>query len=80
MARPEIPDTSALVQAVRRPERWPTMFRSIQTGQVWLSSVVLAELYVGTHSGDDQMILDRITLAARRMDRLLRHGSNVLDS
>lgn len=47
------------------------MFRAIQSGQVWISSVVLAELYVGTHSRDDQLILDRIILAARRMERLL---------
>ena len=71
MARPEIPDTSALIQAIRRPERWSAMFRFVKSGQVWLSSVALAELYVGTHSRDDRTILDRITLSARRMDRLL---------
>ena len=71
MARPEIPDTSALIQAIRRPERWSMIFRSMQTGQVWLSSVVLAELYVGTRSPDDRVLLDRLAVAARRMNRLV---------
>jgi predicted nucleic acid-binding protein len=71
MARPEIPDTSALIQAIRRPERWRALFRSMQTGQVWLSSVALAELYAGTRSPDDRTILDRLAVASRRIDRLL---------
>jgi predicted nucleic acid-binding protein len=71
MARPEVPDTSALVQAIRRPERWPMMFRAMQTRQVWVSSVVLAELYAGTRSPEDRVIVDRLATAARRMDRLL---------
>ena len=71
MARPEVPDTSALLEAIRRPECWPTLQRSLQTGQVWLSSVVLAELYAGTRSPDDQFLLNRIAVAMKRADRLL---------
>jgi predicted nucleic acid-binding protein len=71
MARPEIPDTSALLEVVRRPERWPALHRSLQTGLVWLSSVVLAELYAGTRSPDDQFVLNRIAVAMKRADRLL---------
>ena len=71
MARPEIPDTSALLDALRRPDRWPALERSLRSGHVWLSSVVLAELYAGTRSPDDRMALDRITLAMRRVDRIL---------
>ena len=71
MARPEVPDTSALLEAIRRPERWPALQRSLQTGQVWLASVVLAELYAGTRSPEDRLILDRIATGMRRVDRIL---------
>ena len=71
MARPEVPDTSALLNAIRRPERWPALLRSLRSGQVWLSSVVLAELYAGTRSPEDREILDRIATAMQRIDRLL---------
>jgi predicted nucleic acid-binding protein len=71
MARPEVPDTSALLDAIRRPERWPALLRSMQSGQIWLSSVVLTELYVGSRSADDRLILDRIAMVMRRIDRLL---------
>lgn len=60
-----------LLDAIRRPERWPALLRSLQSGQVWLSSVVLAELYAGTRSPGDRLILDRIAVAMRRRDRLL---------
>lgn len=71
MARPEVPDTSALLDVLRRPDRWPTFQRSLQSGRVWLSSVVLAELYAGTRSPDDALILNRIAATAQRVDRLL---------
>jgi predicted nucleic acid-binding protein len=71
MARPEVPDTSVLLAAIRRPERWPALLRSLQAGQIWLSSVVLAELYAGTRSPEDRLILDRIATAMRRVDRFL---------
>ena len=71
MARPEVPDTSALLDAVRRPERWPALQRSLQSGRVWLSSVVVAELYAGTRSPDDGLLLNRIVAAMQRVDRLL---------
>src|SRR5215211_6783614 len=71
MARPEVPDTSALLDSIRRPERWPALLRSLQSGQIWLSSVVLAELYAGTRSPHDRLILDRIVAVMRRIDRLI---------
>ena len=71
MARPNVPDTSALLEAIRRRERWPALLRALQSGQIWLSSVVLAELYAGTRSPEDRLILDRIAAAMRRVDRLL---------
>ena len=71
MARPEVPDTSALLEAVRRPERWPALQRSLQSGRVWLSSVVLVELYAGTRSREDAALLDRIAIAMQRVERML---------
>ena len=71
MARPEVPDTSALLDAVRRRDRWPALQRSLQTGRVWLSSVVLAELYAGTRSAEESLLLDRIVSAMQRVERVL---------
>jgi predicted nucleic acid-binding protein len=69
VARPEIPDTSALLDVVRRPEHWPALQRSLLTGQVWLSTVVVAELYAGTRGPEDAQLLDRIVAAMQRVDR-----------
>jgi predicted nucleic acid-binding protein len=71
VARPQVPDTSALLDAVRRPKRWPALQQSLQTGSVWLSSVVLAELYAGTRSRDDALLLDRVVAAMHRVGRIL---------
>ena len=40
-----------------------------------MSSVVLAELYAGTRSPDDRLILDRIVQAMRRIDRIITPDS-----
>jgi predicted nucleic acid-binding protein len=66
-----VPDTSALLDALRRPERWPALQRSLQSGGVWLSSVVVAELYAGTRSPDDSLRLNRIFGAMQRVERVL---------
>ena len=71
VARPEVPDTSALLDAVRRPARWPALEQSLQSGRAWLSSVVVAELYAGTRSPDDALLVERIVGAMQRVDRLL---------
>ena len=71
MARPEVPDTSALLDAIRRPDRWPALERSLRSGRVWLSSVVVTELYAGTRSAEDAQVLDRIVAAMQGIERLL---------
>ncbi|MBI4493601.1 MAG: PIN domain-containing protein [Chloroflexi bacterium] len=71
MARPDVPDTSALLDALRRPDRWPALDRSLRSGHVWLSSVVVAELYAGTRSPADALLLDRIVAALERVQRVL---------
>jgi predicted nucleic acid-binding protein len=71
VARPEVPDTSVLLDALRLPARWPALMASLQTGRIWLSAVVVAELYAGTRSREDAAILDRIVAAMSRVERLL---------
>jgi predicted nucleic acid-binding protein len=56
---------------VRRASRWPALQRSLQAGRVWLSSVVLAELYAGTRSPEDALLLNRIAATMERIDRVL---------
>ncbi|MBI3974077.1 MAG: PIN domain-containing protein [Chloroflexi bacterium] len=71
MTRPRVPDTTLFIQALRRPESLADLFRSIATGRVWLSSVVIAELYAGTRSPDDALLVNRIVAAMERIERLL---------
>ncbi len=46
-----------------RPDRWPALERSLQSGRIWLSSVVVTELYAGTRSAEDARHLDRMVIA-----------------
>ena len=71
MARPQVPDTSAVLDALRRTDRWPALQRSLWGGRTWLSSVVVAELYAGTRSPADAAALDRIVAAMARVDRMV---------
>ncbi|MPZ13591.1 MAG: PIN domain-containing protein [Chloroflexi bacterium] len=71
VARPEVPDTSAILDSVRHPDRWPALERALHTGRVWLCSVVVAELYAGTRSAGDAALVDHIVDAMRRIERLL---------
>ena len=60
-----------MLDALRWPARWPALLVSLQTGRVWLSMVVVAELYAGTRSREDAVIFDRITTTMNRIERLL---------
>ncbi len=71
MARAEVPDTGVFIHMMRAPALWPAFEWSIATGRTWLSSVVVAELYAGTRSREDALLLDRIVAAMHRIDRLL---------
>ncbi|TAK33324.1 MAG: type II toxin-antitoxin system VapC family toxin [Chloroflexota bacterium] len=71
MARAQIPDTSVLIQVFRDPDMWPSFQQSLASGRVWLSSVVVAELYAGTRSREDARLLDRIVGAMSRVERVL---------
>jgi predicted nucleic acid-binding protein len=71
VARPEVFDTSTLIDVFDHAERWRSFERSLRSGRVWLSSVVLAELYAGTRSPSDAFALDRIAGAMARVERLI---------
>jgi len=69
LARPLIPDTTAVIHAIRAPH--PELFDAILRGQVWLSAVVACELYAGTRSRQESRLLDRLVRGAGGAQRLL---------
>lgn len=74
MARPLVPDTTALIAAIRDPRS--ALLDAMVRGQVWLSSVVACELYAGTRSSDERQLLDRLVRGAARGQRLLVPSSD----
>jgi len=56
---------------MRNPGAWPAFQQAVASGRVWLSAVVVAELYAGTRSREDGLLVDRIVAAMRRVERLL---------
>lgn len=71
MPHPEIPDTSVLISIIRDQSGWSEFQRRLASGAIWLSTVVMAELYVGTRSVDESRILDRVAASMDARDRLL---------
>ena len=69
MPRPLVPDTTEVIGAIRDPRS--TLLDAIARGQVWLSSVVACELYAGTRSQEERLLLDRLVRGAARGGRLL---------
>ena len=59
MARPEIPDTTVFVRLARAGASLGGFLLRVRSGDTWLSSVVLTELYAGTRTQDESRILDR---------------------
>lgn len=71
MARDEVPDTGILIQAIRNAAARPAFLHTVASGRRWLSSVAVAELYAGTRSHDDALVVDRIVAAMQRVERVL---------
>jgi predicted nucleic acid-binding protein len=71
VARPVVPDTSVFIQLFSsdRPER--AILQAIASGELWLSSCVLAELYAGTRSREEARLLDRLVVIIDRLGRIL---------
>jgi predicted nucleic acid-binding protein len=68
---PRFPTPAPCSTPCAGPPPWPALLASLQTGRIWLSAVVAAELYTGTRSREDAAILDRISMAMNRIERLL---------
>ncbi len=71
MARPSVPDTSALIREFHHPQFWFAFERSLSGGSTWLSSVVIAELYAGTRSRRESFLIGRLVAFMERAERLL---------
>lgn len=71
MARPEVPDTTVFAKVMHNPDTWPSFQQALASGRIWLSSVVVAELYAGTRSREDARLLDTIVSAMDRVQHLL---------
>jgi predicted nucleic acid-binding protein len=71
VARAEVLDTSVLIHVIRAPSTWPAFEQDLLTGRLWLSSVVVAELYAGTRSRQEALQVEHVAAAMRRIGRLL---------
>jgi predicted nucleic acid-binding protein len=71
VARPEVPDTSLLIMRSRDRRGWLAFEDTIASGRFWLSAVAVAELYAGTRSREDALLLDRFVALMTRLERVL---------
>lgn len=69
MARPVVPDTGVFIATIRGGGRDP--FAEVRNGRVWLSTVVLAELYAGTRTPHEANALELAAESAARSNHLL---------
>lgn len=76
MARPEVPDTSLLIHYSRSARGWADFQRTIGSGDIWLSAVAVAEMYAGTRSRADSLLLDRFVAVMDRLGRVLTPTSD----
>jgi predicted nucleic acid-binding protein len=63
-------DTTVLIKALRDPDAWEDLFEAMTSERVWLSSVVVAELYAGTRSPDDGRAIAQIVRSMSRLKRV----------
>jgi predicted nucleic acid-binding protein len=76
MPRPLVPDTTIFVQYFRSGRNEDGLHQEIARGRLWLSTVVIAELYAGTRSREDARILDRFVAAFARIKRVVTPTSD----
>ncbi len=67
----EVPDTSVLIGMLRDTHRDDRLIAFLQSRQVFLSSVVLTELYAGSRSPFEGEVLDALAEGMRARKRLL---------
>jgi predicted nucleic acid-binding protein len=71
MPRPIVADTTIFIRYLRSGAGEDFIQQEIATRRLWLSSVVVGELYAGTRSPDDARSLDNFVRAMTRLDRIL---------
>jgi predicted nucleic acid-binding protein len=71
VARALVPDTTFFIDVIRRLEKLPALQNAIASGRLYISAVVVAELYAGTRAREEALQVDRIVQAAVDLDRLL---------
>jgi predicted nucleic acid-binding protein len=69
LPRPRVPDTTYYVDAIRRARE--EFFVAVSRREVWLSAVVVCELYAGSRSADEGQLLGQLVRGAANADRLL---------
>jgi predicted nucleic acid-binding protein len=60
-----------LIHIIREPERWPAFQQALRAGTIWLSAVAVAELYAGTRSRGDALLINQIATTPQRADQLI---------
>jgi predicted nucleic acid-binding protein len=71
VARALVPDTTFFIDVIRRLEKLPALQNAIASGRLYISAVVVAELYAGIRAREEALQVDRIVQAAVDLDRLL---------
>ena len=69
MPRPLVADTTVLVAAIRSLDR--TVLGAIGRRRVWLSAVVICELYAGTRSAGEAALISQLSRDAQDAGQLL---------
>lgn len=71
MARPEVLDTSTVIHVIREPAAWEGFYSALVSGRTWLTAVTIAELFAGTRSREDALIVERMGASLQGGGRLL---------
>ena len=66
MPRPEVPDTTVFVRLAHGNANLEAFVGRVATGNVWISSIVLAELHAGSRSAEEARLLRRFASVVRR--------------
>src|SRR5206468_4022046 len=69
--RLRVPDTTVFIDLIRQPGELAGFLDNVEKGHTFLSAVVAAELYAGTRSRAEALLVDEIVDAFVSIERLL---------
>ena len=69
--RLRVPDTTVFIDLIRQPGKLAGFLDTVEKGQIFLSAVVAAELYAGTRSRAEALLVDEIVDSFVGIERLL---------